>query len=267
MNTYLFDIDGVLTNPHTPEIIQPHMIEILTTFLKRGIPMGFISGRPMWWLRDELIKKMEMEVTKENLDKKILDLLYVAGEFGAVTAVHINGEKIEKLDEKYMIPNEIKDKLATYAQSIKDTVFIEKKQTLFTVHRNEGLSQEEFRKVKSEIIAKFKSILQNYPEIEILSDPIAINVRHKKVNKTIATDNFISWLKDKKISPEKFFVFGDSLTDLEMAVELQKQQLPFEFIYVGKEEELNGIQYGFPITVTKAECDEGTIECLTAHTR
>jgi len=265
MNTYLFDIDGVLTNLRTPEVIQPKIFTILISFLKKGIPLGFISGRGMWWLRTEFIKKMESYVAVHQLDKNILDLLYVSGEFGVVKALHINGERIETMDEKFIIPQKVREKLTSYAERFKDIVFVEEKQTVFTLRSNFDIKEEILKKHKQDIITGLEKILQDYPEIEVLSDKIAINIRYKKANKTLATDNFISWLNEKGFYPEKYFVFGDSQTDLEMGLELQKQKLSFEFIYVGDLEELDASKDTFPVIATSNHGDEGTIEYLSAH--
>jgi hydroxymethylpyrimidine pyrophosphatase-like HAD family hydrolase len=59
MYAYLFDVDGVLTDPQTPEVVKPEMIARLIYFLNQGIPMGFFSGRSMLWLRTHFIKGIE----------------------------------------------------------------------------------------------------------------------------------------------------------------------------------------------------------------
>jgi len=241
------------------------MFDILMFFLKQGIPMGFITGRDMAWLRSELIKGFEDYTVEHKLDKKILDLLYIAGEFGSVTTEYTLSERNETINKNFAIPQELRKELVDHFQRFKKFLYVEEKQTIFSLRGNSDIGAEEFQKIKLEAVESFKKKLRNYPEIEVLSDRIAINIRNKKANKTSATDNFISWLKEKKISPEKFFVFGDSPTDLEMGLELQKQKLPFEFIYVGDEDEFNGMHHSFPVIITKAHCDEGTREYLQAH--
>ena len=67
------------------------------------------------------------------------------------------------------------------------------------------------------------------------------------------------------MKPEKYFVFGDSPTDLEMGEELHRQQVPFEFIYVGEQTELNQLKPAFSISFTKGDFDEGTLEFLKSH--
>ncbi|HVA96908.1 MAG TPA: trehalose-phosphatase [Candidatus Acidoferrales bacterium] len=266
MEAYLFDVDGVLTNTQTPDVINPEFTLFLITYLQQGIPLGFISGRGMLWLRSKFIKVLEKYVNEhKTLNKNILDLLYVSGEFGVVTACHIDGQRTEKVDKAFIIPSEIKNALMIHAQEFSDYVFVEtEKQTIFTLRANLDVDFDVFQEHKKEIVASFEEVLKTHPEIEVQTDRIAINIRYRRANKKYATDKYLEWLSEKKYIPEKFIVFGDSPTDLEMGEELQRQQKHFEFIYVGEQSELQ-TQRSFPITFTKGHCDEGTLEYLKTH--
>jgi hydroxymethylpyrimidine pyrophosphatase-like HAD family hydrolase len=56
MNAYIFDVDGVITNPKNQEVINPVVFEKLITLLQQGIPLSFITGRGMHWLHSNIIK-------------------------------------------------------------------------------------------------------------------------------------------------------------------------------------------------------------------
>ena len=267
MNAYIFDVDGVLNNMQTRKITKPEVIPLLVSLLQNGSPLSFISGRGLLSLRSQVIKLIEEYVDKHpTLDKHILDQIYVSGEFGGVSCVHVNGVRHEAINHDLIIPEEIRRGLHLIAFQYADYAFVAtEKQTVFTVVGNPELKEEEFQQQKKTIIDDFKKVTNPYPELEVHSDRMAINIRHKKANKSYATDLFLSWLKEKGVTPEKYFVFGDSPSDLEMGTELDRQKLPFEFIYVGEKSELNESKHTFPVTVTKGYCDEGTVEYLISH--
>src|SRR6266550_860435 len=100
MNVYLFDVDGVLTNTQQLDEINPEVFPLLANLLIRGVPIGFISGRGMIWMRAKLIKAIEKYIEKHpTLDKTVLDLIYVSGEFGGVTCIHKNTERKESINQ------------------------------------------------------------------------------------------------------------------------------------------------------------------------
>src|SRR6266404_5812598 len=201
MTAYLFDVDGVLNNIQASEVINPEVIPFLLTLLQKGMPLGFISGRGMLWLRSKFIKVIEKYVYENrSLDKNMLDLLYVSGEFGVVTATHVNGVRQESIDKAFIIPSELRSALMMKAGEFSDYIFAEtEKQTIVTFRALREISEATFQEHKDEIIDSFEELIKTYPEIEVQSDRISINIRYKKANKRYATDNFLTWLKEKKL--------------------------------------------------------------------
>jgi hydroxymethylpyrimidine pyrophosphatase-like HAD family hydrolase len=265
MLAYLFDVDGVLTNPQTRnKITKPELITMLINKLNEGSPLGFISGRGMLWLRSSVVKVLENYLMDHpGFAKSILDNIYVAGEFGGVTCIHTNGQRQETVNNAWIIPEEIRRGLHLVSFQFSDYVSVEtEKQTIFTVFANQNITEEDFQTRKNVIVEEFQHVLEGYPDLEVQADRLAINIRYKKANKKNATDMFLQWLKEKGFTPEKYYVFGDSPTDLEMGEELQRQKIPFAFIYVGEQSELTNSHHTFPLTVTKGHCDEGTVEYL-----
>lgn len=264
MNAFLFDVDGVLNTMENRTMSKPEIIVHLITLLQKGMPLGFISGRGLLWLRTDLIKVLEKYVDEHpTLAKSILDLVYVSGEFGGVTDIHSTGIRYESVNKDFVIPSKLHKSLLEVAQQFHDYVFYDTgKQTIFTLEGNNDITEAEFQDHKQEIVTSLETLVREYPELEVQADRLAINVRYKKANKRYATQKYLAWLQEKKLVPEKFYVFGDSPSDLEMGVELQSQQLPFEFVYVGESEELHKEKYTFFMHVTKGHCVDGTIEYL-----
>jgi hydroxymethylpyrimidine pyrophosphatase-like HAD family hydrolase len=267
MNAYLFDVDGVLNNARSYKI-NSELTTILINKLVTGNLLGFISGRGLLWLRSDVVKVLENYLSDHpGLDKQLLDNVYVSGEFGGVTCIHENGIRKEFVNKEFIIPEEIRRGLHLVSFQYSDYVsIITEKQTVFTVVANQKVTEEDFQAHKKDIIEEFKQIILPHPELDVHSDRFAINIRNKNANKSYATDMFLSWQKEKGFVSEKYFVFGDSPSDLEMGEELQKQHLSFEFVYVGEQSELELSKPSFPLTVTKGHCDEGTIEYFKNQT-
>ena len=263
MNAYLFDVDGVLNNSRST-IINQQFIPILIKKLYEGHILGIISGRSMLWLRAEIVKAFENYLNDHpGFNQKLIDNLYVSGEFGGVFCVHIDGKRKESVNKHFAIPEEIKRGLHLISFQYSDYVFIvEDKQTIFSAVAKENVTEKEFHLRKNDMIEDFKQVIASDPELEVHSDRIAINIRNKQANKSYATDMFLNWLKEKGLSPEKFIVFGDSPTDLEMGEELHRQQKQFDFIYVGDKSEIAHTNQKFQVTVTNGNLDEGTLEYL-----
>lgn len=267
MNAYLFDVDGVITDPVTRNISKQQLVTHLITLLQKGNPIGIISGRGLIWLRSRIVKVLENYLNDHpGLDNSMLDNVYVSGEFNGVVCIHKNGERQEFVNREQAIPEEVKSGLHLIAFQFSEYVFVDQeKQTIFTVQANSSVNEKEFQMYKNDIFAGFEQVIASYPDLEVHADRLAINIRNKKANKHYATQQFLMWLSKKGLKPEKFYVFGDNPSDLEMGTALYEQGLIFEFVFVGETNELSKEIFPFNIIVTKGHCDTGTLEYLTEH--
>jgi histidinol phosphatase-like enzyme len=125
-----------------------------------------------------------------------------------------------------------------------------------------------FAKREHKIASVFRKIIRELKleeTVEIHEDRIAINIKRKISNKMFATKQFLAWLSYKNLHPEKFKAFGDAVSDLEIGHELRKNNLNFDFIYVGNPKDIKH-QINFPIISTLEkfgkETDEGTLDYL-----
>lgn len=264
MAAYLFDIDGVITDPEDRIVKHPDLITYLVSYLYRGEPIGLISGRAISWQIDRVISLIENFVKNNpELPITILDNLFVSGEFGGVVALYEKGKRVETIDKTFAIPQKLFEHLKKASQQFTDYVFFdEDKQTQVSLEMNPGSKEDAFSQYKGEIASKLREMVGDEEAIQVHVDRIAINVKHKDANKHYATAQFIAWLEQKELKPKKFYVFGDSPSDLEMGEELLAQEKDLAFIFVGNEKELQGKNPKFPVIVTKQHCDEGTIAFL-----
>lgn len=267
MNAYLFDVDGVITDPATRSISKPQLVTHLITLLQKGNPIGIISGRGLIWLRSRVVKVLENYLDDHPmLDRTILNNVFISGEFGGVTAHYENGERKESINKALILSQEIRNALEEKAKDFKEYVFVDiEKQTQFTLEANFEKNTNLMDDHGDTIAAGLQQIIHDQPVLEVQVDRIAVNVKNKNANKRYATNQFLTWLSEKGLKLEKFYVFGDSPSDLEMGNALHEQGLVFDFIFVGETNELPKETLPFHVIITKGHCDAGTLEYLETH--
>lgn len=251
---YLFDVDGPIVEPKSETVTHPEILEAIVDELKNNRPIALITGRGVEWLiigRGELIgvvTHIESLVT----DRSLLNNLFVSAEFGGATITYQEGKQIIYTNQKLSLPLELLHKAEklvneTYHQTMtiepKETQFTAKIQPFKTLENNKKnfsdfqQEQREFSNALRDILIEM-GIAEKY---DIHQDRIATNIRDKSVNKIYATQEVLSWLRNKNFHPEKYVIFADSKTDFEMAEalisdpEIQKNQYPVTIIFLGSE--------------------------------
>src|SRR5579862_6550058 len=193
MNAYLFDVDGVLTNPQKRKINKPELIAFLVAKLQQGVPLAFISGRGMLWLRSNMVKVFENYLSDHpGFEERILDNVFVAGEFGGVMCIHEREIRKESINHEFTIPEEVNRGLHLVSFEFSEYINIEtEKQTIFTVAAKNNAKKKAFQTHKTDIIEAFGQVVAQYKDIEVQSDSIAVTIRNKKANKKYAAAKFL----------------------------------------------------------------------------
>lgn len=262
MNAYFFDVDGVLTN--LGQVINPELVKKLSHILMNSDMLGLISGRGFDWQVENVVKPIEMYVNEHSeRSKELIDNFFVSAEFGGASVLHKNGERIQKIDESIVLVHDLRKKLHDIADEFSNIVLVETdKKTMFSSPKKPSVALDAFNAIKSDLVLKYEDLVRNYPDLEIHTDRYSVNVKHKNATKRHATIEVLEWLEEKGVKPERYYAFGDSVSDLDIGEALFERNLPMEFVFVGQEEELKGHQVRFPYIVTKADFDEGTLEFL-----
>src|SRR5258706_2012747 len=263
MNAWIFDVDGVLVHLEERRIVEKQLLVSIISLLQKDDVVTFISGRSTSWQRNNVITLLEKEAQRLELPFSLFDNVFLSGEFGGTSIYFQEGKEIDQINKAHIIPKDVLSKLKKETQPFLDKFILEPKETIFTVFTR---SLKTFSKDKIILVDKFQRVLnaQNAQDkLEVHVDSTAINVKYKEATKAYATGQVLFWLQKKQITPNEFIVLGDSLTDLEMGEELQRQQMPFTFVYVGDQETLETHQPSFPLTFTKEKYDKGTLEYLS----
>ena len=269
MDAYIFDVDGVITDVRKRRVTNPELIKYLILLLQKQNPIAFISGRTLPWLKERVINRITEYVQGNNLDNKLLDNIYISGEFGGCQMIFENGEAKETINSAIELDPKLVQKATEISEGFLDVVFIDtEKQTEFTVELNQNLTVDDFIKHEGKIADAYRKLVKELrmeESIEVFEDRLGITIKLRIANKMFATGEFLNWLGRKNISLDEFRVFGDSPSDLQIGEELKKRNLQFKFIYVGNPNDLKD-KMSFPIifTVEKfgKETNEGTLRYL-----
>jgi HAD superfamily hydrolase (TIGR01484 family) len=262
MTAYIFDVDGVITDPSLKRIKHKEILLKIAELLENEI-VTLNTGRSLEWLLERVINPLlEIVKNKENLQN-----FYAVGEKGGTWLTIDKNEHINQFrDKKITIPMTLQVKVKSLVESefSETTFYDDTKQTMISTEMIDGLDPEhKYKSTQERLVTRLKELLEEEGiEGDLKIDPttIATDIENTIVGKDFAVRRIINWLETKNITPDKIIAFGDSKSDIPMAEEIYKKGLPLEFVFVGKE--LLKDNYPFKINYTQEKYDKGTLEYL-----
>ncbi len=270
---YLFDVDGVLTNPETKQVEHPEIFDELIKRLQQGIPIGLNTGRSSDFMIEQILDPLESRIT----DKKLLQYIIAIGEKGAVSTVYGNdGKLFIEIDRNISIPQVIQNSaraLVSQRPYSETMLFDETKRTMVTIEirrpfNMKNKSFDDFKTAQKQLAQELNVLLAQHhlaQDLKIDQTRNATDIENKQVGKALGARRFIEILEERGIYPRKYLGFGDSPSDYAMHEELKRLNKQTRFIYVGKQEDLSGKdQTG--VIFTQQQVDKGTLKFLrTEH--
>src|SRR3989344_2543991 len=90
---WIFDVDGVITDPEKKEVTNPQLFDELIKRLKKGEPVALATGRALEWVIKKIVNPLESRIKENNSDISLLDNFYVSGEFGGSHLFYNKGKR------------------------------------------------------------------------------------------------------------------------------------------------------------------------------
>lgn len=219
---WIFDVDGVITNPQEKRITEPEILDQIAKRLEKG---------GTWAEFDEEGNLIESKDDTISIPDSLKE------EVRNITNSDYPDTMFFDEAKQTMISVEMKDGHPLEDFSKKQQIFASQLRALLV---DKGLDNK----------------------LKVDPTTIAIDIENKHVGKHFAVKRIIEWVKNKGISPKKYIAFGDSFrSDVLMAEEIHSQGFPVEFVYVGQEN-VQTADYPFPITQPIAPFGNGTLEYL-----
>lgn len=260
---WLFDIDGVITNPIEKKVTEDGLIEAIAQRLDMGEVVTLNTGRSILWVMDRVIKPIEEAVD----DKGKLSRFLAVGEKGGSWLLFKNGQWETHVDERInvrqSIQQAIKDLIYTEFQ---DSMFYdESKLTMVSTEMVDGYSILQYTQRQQALVGRISDILARpeYNKLNLKIDPttIATDIQNAHVGKHLGARRIANWFIAMNIKPQHILAIGDSQSDTEMAEELQ-DEYQVEFVFVGDSAQLNTDKLKNKPTFTVNRFGEGTLEFL-----
>lgn len=262
-HAWLFDVDGVITNPKEKRVTQTEILEEIAKRLRIGEPVALVTGRSLEWVVERVADPLKAQIS----DKNFLDNLFVSGEFGGSYIEYKGGNEEHFTDHTIEVPPEVVEEAKTISQEFENTMMWDQtKKTMVSIEMKDGIDVHDFSQPQVELVEKLTDLLRRKglkDTYQVHIDLIATNIMRNGQDKAFAAKRVLTWLKQKGIKPQQFIAFGDSASDLEMAEEIHSRGLPVEFVFVGDSTKIQGQNRGFPIRTSNDHYEKGTLEYLT----
>lgn len=258
---WLFDVDGVITDPQAKQVINPRVIEVISARIKKGEPTSLVTGRSIDWLEERVLHFFEQNA------KDYLQNFFVSAEKGGVWGSYDteNNLRIE-VDENLIVPEPARSEIAKVVDKFPDVLFYDSpKKTMESIEVIDGVAVEKFKEIQPQADRMILEILKKHhleKEFRVDSVRISTDIENIKAGKNLGARRFLDWLNQKNITPKKFYAFGDSVSDAEMAQELYDQGLDVTFVFAGGREMIKE-KYPFPVVFPKSLFDRGVVEFLS----
>ncbi|GHO93815.1 hypothetical protein KSF_038630 [Reticulibacter mediterranei] len=263
--TLLFDIDGVITNPLTGRV-EPEVIDKIARILDNGEPVAFNTGRGLQWISQDILPPLEHQLScRSNLNK--LCIAYQKGAFRVTFDKQGNLEKPVVAKNVVLIPSSLREEVTELILSnFAETMFPgEIKEAVLSPQMKPGADYMQYKADQAQLEVLLRNILlRTHLAHQFRVDPtrIATDIEDKQLGKALGARRILHWLEEQQIRSQSFIAFGDSPSDSEMAAEIDRNGIPVKFVFVGEKEQLRGFSFPFPIHLTDAICEKGTLEYL-----
>ncbi|MGE5041459.1 MAG: HAD hydrolase family protein [Candidatus Levyibacteriota bacterium] len=262
MISYIFDVDGVLTNILAKQA-NPELLSQVADLLKNGNVVVFNTGRSFPWLIEHILTPFQKYIYLKEFEGKFLAVC----EMGNIVYEFQEGSWKETIDPSTSVPESLKAEIRQLVQTeYAESMFFDDKKTMVSVEVIDGYDSQEYLQQQKKLMDQIHQILQK-PEyknchLKTGSNQIALDVQNEISGKNLGAEKIMDWLKKQGFQINSVVTFGDNASDLEMAEAFVKE-FTVEFVYAGKDrDQIDSSKYPFKITFTKSLYDEGTLEYL-----
>lgn len=279
---YLFDVDGVITDPKEKKITEDRLLDMLAEKLESNLPVTLNTGRSNEWMIERVINPLTIRLE----DKSVLKNFFAVGEKGLTWAsfnenlmqgvFNKTGGQVRGFDISVFLDRDTVRHFETLKNEVKklikgqyshSTFFDDTKKAMISAEMNDGYHQPDYHKEQSGFVRAIEILLENHSlrdKFRIDPSTISTDIQIPEAGKHLGARHIMDWLKSRNINPAHFITIGDSVSDLEMADELYSQGRSVEFWYVNPSKPLD-LTKPYPVKVSTKEFSAGTVEMLASE--
>jgi hydroxymethylpyrimidine pyrophosphatase-like HAD family hydrolase len=264
---WLFDVDGVLTEPEHKTVREPALFDELIRRLARGEPVGTNTGRSLTFLEAEVLDPLEARVP----DRRLLHGLIAIGERGSAWATYdADGTRTEHIDARTPFSPALADEVRALVQRpdfARVMFFDETKRTMISTELWPGKTIAEFAEPQRALVAELHAMLARHglaDQFRVDPTSIATDIEYRGAGKGFGAIGFAEKLEARGIRPARYVCFGDSRSDYDMLEALLARGDRAELVFVGEPDQLAGRDMRF-VTFIEPLYAPGTLAYLRAH--
>ena len=232
----IFDIDGPVTDPQSRRIEQPEILDLTLDFIIERGYVAYNTGRASAVAHQRVISPLLARALARGIDSGIVSRrTAIFAEKGGVTSLWNDepGQWDHRIDPAARVPADLCNEVVALLrrdQEFETYIFHDSdKETMVSVemrHETPGpaaapVTVSVFKPVAERFAAKVRQLATNlgYDDIEVDCTTIAVDIQRCGVGKDLGTRQAFGWLDKLGKRAARVHCFGDSKSDVAMAVE------------------------------------------------
>ncbi len=214
---YVFDLDGVITDPETTTI-DVAVVDHISDMLASGAYCAVNTGRSYEWVESNVISAFEQH-DNSNVFERLIIVCEKGGESFALQQQAC--QAVKRIFEEH------KNQLSAMFWDAT-------KRTMATVEKKPEANLDDFKQQQRHFIDLLQEQLE-YFDIKIVPTVSAIDVELPEAGKHAGAELIYEWIvTSTDVTHDTFICFGDSSGDYEMARYFAAQGAKTTFVFVGK---------------------------------
>jgi len=232
----IFDIDGPVTDPSSRRIEDAEILDLTLDFIARRGYVAYNTGRASVIAHRRVVSPLLERAEERGIKGDIVRRrVSVFAEKGAVTSVWDDGPGrwSHRIDPATVVPADLGGEVVNLLRSdpeFQAYIFFDgDKETMVSVemrHETAGptpvpLSPDTFKPVAERFAGEVRQLAadRGYRDLEVDCTTIAVDIQRRGIGKDLGTRLAFAWLDTLGKRPERVHCFGDSKSDVAMAVE------------------------------------------------
>lgn len=257
---YVFDLDGVITNPENSSVNQS-VVGRIRDILTDGEHVAVNTGRSFGWVEQHFIGGL-------GEDKSAFDRLYIVCEKGGESMLWQEGRFVSQ-PSRFALNREaydiVKDTFNSHADDFSSMIWDDTKRTMATIEKKPDAELDAFREQRQPLTTLLHEKVEGY-EVKIDATTIATDVESPRAGKHAGAELIYGWVDEHtSVGRDNFVCFGDSASDYEMARYFAQQGAATTFVFVGKPDAHINEDERVELVRPSAQYDAGTAEYLEQH--
>jgi hydroxymethylpyrimidine pyrophosphatase-like HAD family hydrolase len=248
-NAYVFDVDGVLTDPQKKRVIHDTLFTRMTELLNRCEPIALNTGRSTTWVQERILNPLLDVLPVRSL---LANFFIICEKGGTWITFEQAGNMTHGRDESLTVPEALKSAVSKLIEAkYADSMFVDPtKETMISTEMRDGFDIAEYSRQQEQLLVDVSRVLAetgNEGSYKIDPTTIATDIERPNVGKALGAARLLQFLEERDIEPRHFIAFGDSRSDFEMADELARQEKSIELVFVGDRAKLGTVAKDYPI--------------------